>query len=226
MEWNRILTPQDEQIFFSLMPGSMVDLQIDFPVKFRTKATLVGFEIGKYIILKHPAPLQMNNYKDVFVDGNGVVVRYLLEGQQGECFAFKTTIRNVTKFPEKFIFLTYPKEIENRQLRTHQRFVTHLPSSIQAREDGKAKQGTELKGIISDISSKGCGFLFKTDNENLKVNEKDIFVNIRNPNDETTTIPAKVCNSRFENGKVNVGIKFEDNDPQIKKLLNQLFIDL
>ena len=208
------------------MPGGMVDLQIDFPVKFRTKATSVGHEIGKYIILKHPAPLQMNNYKDVFVDGNGVVVRYILEGQQGECFAFKTTIRTVTKFPEKLIFLSYPKEIENRQLRTHQRFVTHLPSSIQAREEDAAKPGTELKGIISDISEKGCGFLFKTDNENLKVNEKDIFVNIRSPNDSNITISARVCNSRFENGKVNVGIKFEDNDMQIKALLHQLYIDL
>ncbi|WP_254843563.1 flagellar brake protein [Shewanella sp. UCD-KL21] len=220
------MTAQLEQIFFSLMPGNLVDLQINSPVKFRTKATLVGYEMGKYIILKHPAPQQMNNYHDVFSEGNGVVVRYLLEGQQGECFAFKTTIRNVTKFPEKFIFLSYPKEIENRQLRTHQRFVTHLPSSIQAREDSEGKLGSELKGIIADISAKGCGFLFKTDNESLKVNEKDIYVNIRNANDSIITIPARVCNSRFEHGKVNVGIQFEDDDPQIKTLLNQLFIAL
>ncbi|GIU49583.1 flagellar brake protein [Shewanella sp. KT0246] len=216
----------EEQVFFTLTPGRTVDIQIDFPVKFRTKATLVGYELGKYIILKHPAPQQMNNYKDVFVEGNGVVVRYLLEGQQGECYAFKSIIRNITKIPEKFIFLSYPKQIENRQLRTHQRYVTHLPAAIQAKDENDASHGTQLKGIISDISSKGCGFVFKTDNPNLKVSQKDIIVMIRNPNNEGVCIPAKVCNSRFEEGKVNVGIKFEKDDEQIKSLLNQLYIEL
>lgn len=218
--------PAEQTVFFTLTPGHSVDIQIDFPVKFRTKAMLVGYELGKYIILKHPAPQQMKNYSDVFVEGNGVVVRYLLEGQQGECYAFKSTIRNMTKIPEKFIFLSYPQKIENRQLRTHQRYVTHLPASIQAKGDNESSHGTQLKGIISDISSKGCGFVFKTDNPKVKVSQKDISVTIRNTNNEDIFIPAKVCNSRFENGMVNVGIQFEDNDVQIKNLLNQLYIDL
>ncbi|GAA0792461.1 MULTISPECIES: PilZ domain-containing protein [Pseudomonadati] len=215
-----------KKIFFELTPGKTVDLQIDHPVKLRIKAILVGYDLGQYIILKHPAPQNMSNYNDVLVEGNVVVVRYLLEGQQGECYAFKSTIRNVTKLPEKFIFLTYPERIENRQLRTHQRFTTHLPAIIQAKEEREGKKAAQLKGIISDISAKGCGFVFKSDNANIKVNQKNIFVVIRTPNDVEMTIPAKVCNSRFEHGKVNVGVQFEEDDEQIKKLLNQLFIDL
>jgi c-di-GMP-binding flagellar brake protein YcgR len=213
-------------IFFELTPGKIVDLQIDHPVKLRIKAMLVGYDLGQYIILKHPAPHNMSNYGDVFVDGNVVVVRYLLEGQQGECYAFKSTIRNITKIPEKFIFLRYPDKIENRQLRTHQRFITHLPASFVAKENQDVKKAAQLKGMISDISAKGCGFVFKTDNPKIKVNQKDIFIIIRSPSDKEITIPAKVCNSRFENGKVNVGIQFEENDLQIKDLLNQLFIEL
>ncbi|ARD20452.1 MULTISPECIES: flagellar brake protein [Shewanella] len=216
----------EEPVFFTLTPGRTVDLQIDFPVKFRIKATLVGYEMGKYIILKHPAPQQMNNYKDVFVEGNGVVVRYLLEGQQGECYAFKSIIRNITKIPEKFIFLSYPKQIENRQLRTHQRYTTHLPAMIQAKGENDTAHGSQLRGIISDISIKGCGFVFKADNPKVKVSQKDITVTIRNTNNEDIYISAKVCNSRFEHGKVNVGIQFENDDEQVKTLLTQLYIDL
>lgn len=215
-------------IFFDLKPGKLVDLQIDHPVKVRIKAPLVGYEIGNFIILKHPAPMQMSNYSDVFVEGNVVVVRYLLEGQQGECYAFKSTIRNVTKFPEKFILLSYPNQIENRQLRTHQRFVTHLPAAILAREDGCTEDKTmaQLRGVISDISAKGCGFVFKSDNSKITVNKKDIFVSIHTATQGELIIPARVCNSRFDNGRVNVGIQFNEDDQQIKALLNQLSIEL
>lgn len=216
-------------IFFDLKPGKLVDLQIDHPVTVRIKAPLVGYELGNFIILKHPAPMQMSSYKDVFFEGNVVVVRYLLEGQQGECYAFKSTIRNVTIFPEKFILLNYPKQIENRQLRTHQRFITHLPAAILSKDDGGNKEGkaiTQLRGVISDISAKGCGFVFKSDNPKTTVNRKEIFVLIRTATEGEVIIPAKICNSRFENGKVNVGIQFNEDDEQIKALLEQLSIEL
>jgi len=223
---SRTLTTTPNAIFFELTPGKIVDLQIDHPVKLRLKAMLVGYDLGQYIILKHPAPQNMSNYSDVLVEGNVVVVRYLLEGQQGECYAFRSTIRNITKIPEKFIFLSYPAKIENRQLRTHQRFVTHIPASIVTRDDDDVKKLSQLKGIISDISAKGCGFVFKTDNSKVKVNPKDIFIIMRSPNDTEITIPAKVCNSRFENGKVNVGIQFAEDDEQVRAILNQLSIEL
>lgn len=213
------------QAFFELTPGKLVDLQINHPVKMRIKAPLIGYELGKYIILKHPEPKQINSYRDVFTEGNVVVVRYLLEGDQGQCFAFKSTIRNVTKIPEKFIFLTYPDKIENRELRTHQRFVTHLPASIVSIAEEQSTPSHELKGIIADISAKGCGFIFKTDNAKVKVNKRDVLVCIKMPGEETITIPAKVCNSRYEAGKVNVGIQFNDADKQVKSILEHLFIE-
>lgn len=220
------MTVNPNPICFELTPGKIVDLQIDHPVKLRIKATLVGYDLGQYIILKHPAPQHMSNYSDVLVEGNGVVVRYLLEGQQGECYAFRTIIKSITKIPEKFIFLRYPNKIENRQLRTHQRFVTHLPAAIVTKEDHNDKKAAQLKGIISDISAKGCGFVFKTDNAHIKVNQKDIFIIMHSPNDKEISIPAKVCNSRYDNGKVSVGIQFLEDDEQVKTLLNQLFIEM
>ena len=215
---------------FELQPGKSLDLQINNPVALRLKLPLVGYELGKYIILKYPRTANSAEYKDVLREGNVVIVRYLMEGSKGECFAFRSAIRNITQYPEKFIFLEYPKKIENRQLRLQQRTSIHLPAVITLEEldtsiNPDKHKDARINGIIGDISAKGCGFTFKTNNPNAKVNKRNIFVCIQSPVDGEVKIPAKVCNSRNENGTVNVGIQFLDVDNLVPKLLSQLFID-
>jgi hypothetical protein len=43
---------------FELQPGKTVDIEINHPVKLRIKVPLIGYEMGKYIILKYPATNQ------------------------------------------------------------------------------------------------------------------------------------------------------------------------
>ncbi len=210
--------------YFELLPGKIVDIQINHPVPVRFKTPLIGYELGKYIILKHPDPARANNYRDVLVEGNVMIVRYLMEGSHGQCFAFRTTIRAVTLIPEKFIILHYPHNIENRELRMQQRITTHLPAKIMSVETKEGVDSSAITGVIADISSKGCGFVFKTSNDKVKVNERDIIVSINLP-DEKVEIMARVRNSRYENGKVNVGIQFLDEDKQVRQVLEHLFIE-
>lgn len=207
---------------FELLPGKVLDLQINHPVQVRLKVNLIGYEQGKYIILKYPTSIKESNYQDVLVEGNVAVVRYLLEGDKGCCFAFRSTIQNITKIPEKFLILEYPKKIENRQLRLHQRVTTHLPAAISLTD---TNSGNRINGIINDLSLKGCGFTFKTDNSSIKVNKANIVVCVAQPNKEEIIIPAKVCNSRNEHGRVSVGIQFCEGDKQVKELLEHLLID-
>lgn len=210
--------------YFELTPGEPVDIQINHPVLTRFKTTLVGYELGNYIIFRHPDSGRAENYKDVLVEGNVVIVRYLIEGSRGECFAFKATIKHISKHPHRLIFVEFPKRIENRELRLHQRFDTHLPASIHSIAPGDITK-TELNGIISDISAKGCGFSFKSDNEKVKVNKTKVNVQIVLGADKEIIIPAEVCNSRYAKGKVFVGIKFSDADKQVKTVLEHLLID-
>ncbi|WP_448210934.1 flagellar brake protein [Colwellia sp. MEBiC06753] len=210
--------------YFELLPGKALDIQFNHPVSLRIKTTLIGYELGKYIVLKHPEPSRVNSYQDVLVEGNVVIVRYILEGTQGQCCAFKATIKQVIKYPEKLIFIDFPEVIENRELRLHQRFVTHLPASLVAitpESEGRSK----LNGIINDISAKGCGFSFKSDNAKVKVNKTEVNVLIALGTDNEISIPARVCNSRFEQGKVFVGVQFNDADKQVKRVLEHLLID-
>lgn len=215
---------KESETFFDMLPGNYLDLQINHPVKVRLKVQLIGYDLGQYIILKYPDSKRVGNYQDVLVEGNVVIARYIIEGQHGQCFAFRSTIRNITKYPEKFLVLTYPSHIENRELRMHQRHTTHLPAVIMLSDNEDDSTG-HVKGIIADISTQGCGFVFKSDNPKVKVKQRDVNLKIQSSSNHSVIIPGRVCNSRYEHGKVNVGIKFDEADQQVKELLEHLFIE-
>ncbi|WP_448248155.1 flagellar brake domain-containing protein [Thalassotalea agariperforans] len=211
--------------YFELLPGKILDIQINHPVTIRQKAMLVGYELGKYLILKYPKVVRSSDYKDVLVEGNVIIVRYLLEGSAGKCYAFRSTIKHIVQFPEKLIFIAYPETLENRELRRQRRQVTHIPASISLlAKDGNTTE-SKIKGIISDINAKGCGFSFKVDNDKVRVNTCEVIVSIHNPVTGEERIPAKVCNSRNQNGRVSVGIQFIDAESQVLTLLEHLQIE-
>ena len=229
-------TPELNKLtLFELMSGKLLDIELNHPVKVRIKLPLVGYALGQYIIVKYPSAQQAGNYSDVLIEGNSdvliegnvAIARYLLEGDRGECFAFRATIKHIIKYPEKLLVLSYPKKIESRQLRLHQRITTNLPSALMLINESEGHDDVQLNGIINDISMKGCGFIFKADNHKVTVNKRDIFVCIFMNDGDDIKIPAKVCNSRNEQGKVSVGIMFNDeNDQAIKALLERFFINL
>ncbi len=215
------LRPANEA-HFDLLPGKMLDLQVSHPASVRLKLRLVGYEIGNYIILKHPGG--EDSYSDVLVPGNVAVIRYIVEGDRGECCAFKATIEHIGQYPEKFIYLSYPDKIENRQLRLHQRVSVHIPADITVMADALDGTSMRISGIVMDISERGCGFVFRAQNLSVNVKKRNVYVVIRNSGGEPVRIPARVCNSRNEKGKVTVGIQFVDAQDQVKALLEQLFI--
>ncbi len=95
---------------FELQPGKHMDLQINHPVSLRLRLTLVGYELGKYILLKYPRVTKTSEYNDVLVEGNVMIVRYLMEGNKGECFAFRSAIKNISTYPESYCFLNILKK--------------------------------------------------------------------------------------------------------------------
>lgn len=218
-----VITKDTTQLF-ELQPGKSLDLQINHPVSLRLKLTLVGYELGKYILLKYPKVMKPSQYKDVLVEGNVMIVRYLLEGNKGECFAFRSTIRNITTYPEKLLFLEYPKNIENRQLRMQQRTSIHIPAAIMIEKDDTNAE-MKINGAISDISLKGCGFSFKSKSSSTNVNKRKVFVCLQSPSGADMKISAQVCNSRNDQGVVSVGIQFLEEDKLLPELLDQLFIN-
>jgi len=210
----------------NLMPGKSLDLQFSIPVLVRMKLTLVGYDAGNFLILKYPSG-QVSEYADVLQTGNVAIVRYIDEGRQGECVAFTASISAIINVKARLIFLEYPKSIENRQLRSSQRLQTHIPGKIELLTSIGVTTGNSISGVIIDISSKGCQFTFKTDNNKVKVKKSDIIISIGAASqNEQVKIKALVRNSRFENGKVYVGIQFSgEESKRVATLLSSLAIE-
>lgn len=214
------LTPKDTpapttplQYVLDLMPGKIMDIQINSPCVVRLKLALIGYEIGNYLILKYPAVFNMQEYADVLQEGNTVVVRYIVEGERGECVAFSTTIRSISTLHEKLIFLNYPKSVENRQLRSAKRQQSHIPAKIEMMAGNGGVIGEPINGIIKDISDKGCQFSFKSNSEKTQAKKANIILSIYyGANAQAVEVKAAVRNSRNEKGVIYVGIQF-DSEP-------------
>ncbi len=217
------ITKQRTQLF-ELEPGKYLDLQINHPVSMRLKLALIGYEIGNYIILKYPKVASKTEYNDVFFEGNSLIIRYLMPANDGECFAFRSTIKYISQYPARLLFIKYPSQIENRQLRMQARTNIHLPATIII-EDSSEIKAVQLNGIINNISSKGCGFSFKAQNINANLDKQEILVSIQSPTIGDIIIPGRICNSRNNQATTTIGIQFIDKTNIVPKLLKELLID-
>jgi hypothetical protein len=209
-----------------LTPGKVIDLQLGGQSFVRVKPTIIGIDSGRYILIKFPNNLNTADYKDVLMSGGGVIVRYILEGLNGECVAFSTTIQHVLNKPERLIFLNYPTHIENRQLRTQQREKTHLPALISPNKINDTSTDQGIAGYIVDISAQGCQFSFKPSAGKGGIKKCPIQIAITIVGKEAPCIiNAHVKNNRSESGQILVGILFDKSSlERVAMLLDDMAI--
>lgn len=220
-------SPSQPQLKLSyLRPGDMIDVQFASATKVRTKLQLVGFDTGHYLILKQPNPRTDGSYADVLFEGNPVIVRLVIEGETGECIAFKTKIRAITNIPFRLLYLEYPEHVENRALRAKKRVRTHIPVDVTA-DSSQANSTKKLaSGVIVDISSAGCRILFKTQSHAGNVTHMNIKVSIGfGSSKDSLTLSGQIMNQRKERGMVSVGVRFTDEGAHINEVFNHLLID-
>jgi len=222
-------TPSNKAKFFlNLLPGKIIDIQFTNPLSFRFKLTLIGYETGKYLILKYPKQAKLNEYSDILKEGNGAIVRYIVEGERGECVAFATTILAISVRPEKLLYLTYPKQIKSRQLREVNRLQTHIPAKISINKDQHFDSENLLQGVIIDISATGCRFTVHVNSGFLALKKRRVFVHLLSPIDsKAVMISAHVRNNQMQGNRLNVGIEFADQEREkMQSLLEAYAIDI
>lgn len=222
------LKNQDINEFINhLKPGQVIDVQLASLSDIRIKPTVIGVDLGRYLLVKFPTKLNPSDFKELLVQGSSVIVRYILEGQHGECVAFSTTIQHVLTVPSRLIFLNYPTRIENRQLRATQREKTHIPAEITANKSAHTLTGASIAGYIIDISSSGCLFSFRpaVSKGGLKKVHINIAITIVSQ-DDPLMLSAYVKNNRLDNGHVLVGIMFDESSLEdVALLLDEMAID-
>ncbi|KTF18055.1 PilZ domain-containing protein [Pseudoalteromonas sp. H105] len=214
--------------FLDLLPGKLIDVQFTNPLSMRFKLNLVGYEAGKYLILKYPKQAKVNEYSDILKEGNGAVIRYIIEGERGECVGFATTILAIAFRPEKLIYFAYPKQIESRQLRKVDRLKTHIPAKISISKDQSFDNDNLLQGIIIDISVTGCRFTVHVSSGFLALKKRQVFVHLLSPIDNSAVIiSAHIRNNQMQGNRLNVGIEFAEKEhTQMQTLLDMYAIDI
>ena len=209
-----------------LRPGDMIDVEFAAATKVRTKLQLVGFDTGNYLLLKQPNPRIDGSYADVLFEGNPVIVRLVLEGETGECIAFKTNIRAVSNIPFRLLYLNYPKQVENRALRAQKRVRTHIPVDVTADNSQTDSRKKLASGVVVDISSAGCRILFKAQSEGSNVTHMNIKISIGSGSQkDLLTLSGQIMNQRKERGMISVGVRFTDDEAHINNVFDHLLID-
>ncbi len=110
----------------------------------RFTTEFVGWEKGRYILVKLPAKLDL---LDHIYPEKPVIVRYLHEG--GEVRAFQTSVQAVIHAPVRLVCLDFPKTVETLRLRKAPRADCFLPATFVI-------AGIEAKGYVVNISLSGA----------------------------------------------------------------------
>lgn len=221
---------EDQKKFFlDLLPGKLIDIQFNNPIQVRFKLTLIGYDTGKYLILKYPDQAGRNDYSDILVEGNGAIVRYIIEDERGECVAFSTSILAISFRPERLIYLAYPKKIESRQLRETSRLPTHIPAKVSLHKgELDADNKSLLQGLIIDISPSGCRFAIHVSSGFVALRKRQVFVHILSPLDnKPVIISSYIRNNQMRGERLSVGIEFDISEQEkLTKLLEAYSIDI
>ena len=210
-----------------LHPGSLVDLQFSQPSSLRIRTSLVGYEKNRYLVLKLPQQVIDGGYKDIFAEGNMTVVRCLLEGELGECIAFRAMIKTVSHHPVHLLFLEYPQEIENRSLRAKQRIRAFIPAYVSPVEQGALPETFSLyNGFVIDISPCGCRFSMKLHAHASQINKVAVMMELLVPGEEERIqLPGEIMNCHLELQDLSLGIKFDLPERQVAKMLHRFIVD-
>lgn len=200
------------------LPGLKIDIQLLENLDVRLHTNLVGYNLGEYLLLsfsKDCLTVKQN------IVGMMVICRFLLEGELGECYAFKSEITHLCLRPYRNLYLSFPTEVYKRPFREDRRLHAHIEADISLCED---EQEIEHKfhGCVTDISEGGCCFSF--DEDLLAKNVKNIPVHIYfAKTSQSLCLSGTIRSCRNLDGHMAIGIQFEQGIRQhnIEALIEQ-----
>lgn len=213
------------QTFNHLKPGSFVDLQFNMENPLRVKSKLVGFDEGKYLIISTPVTV-LRDYADVICTGAGCIVRTLIEGEAGQCVAFRSNVEVIPIKPRGLLVLTFPNKVESISLRKESRVKTQLPATFVHRNDANSDTlfdaKTEVSGYIKDISTGGCRITATWPEQHKNIQHVPVYIKVTMADGEIAILKADIKNQHREDpATVSIGMMFI-KDAQLNKLLGQL----
>lgn len=178
--------------------GGQLQLQLEEGGS-RVKGTFLGLEGEKYLILRVPGHVQVF---DQLRQGKPVIVRYVSEG----CvYGFRTQVMAQITYPFPMVFLTYPRAIENVNLRKENRVECYVASELVVDD-------RPYHGFILDLTTQGCKFLLRqTAGLVTTPLEMHMPVHVRTSipgNPELRSFTGIIRNIQHEQDRTYLGIQF------------------
>lgn len=182
--------------------------------RFTTK--LVGCIPG--VCLMVTIPIEPQADKDFVLHhlyaGREVTVRYL---HGGSVVGFKTFIKNYVFSPYPILFLVYPGTTESYNLRKQPRISCILPAMTSLRSD-------TYDSVMMNISVDGCGVLLaekETGRLGAKLHDPISLRCEYFPDCPGVTIPAKIMRIDSVDGKVELGLRFDNVDEKVEEAISR-----
>lgn len=203
-----------------VLPGCKMKLEFtggDLP---RVAATLIGYEVNKYLIVRLDNYAHWSRYAEFLLPDNKLVARLVLENRYGECIAFRSMVRWQGHHPLDFLYLSFPETIQKVDLRAHKR----VPACITAMLTDTLKLlhgGRKMKGCISDVSLGGCKFEFSLPHNRSGVSPRPVQICAG----KNLILKADIKNQQpGRQDRIAVGMQFLTSEKETKKLLSALYI--
>ncbi len=196
--------------------GQRFDLELLSQRKIRCVCELLGYRAGKYVLFR----LDEDVVPDaLLVAGLPLICRFLVEDALGECFAFRSELLHINRFPDKLVFISFPQTVQRRALRNEKRSSIYLTASLQLYLV-KTSKPVVVSGQIIDISKSGCRFLFSTQYKPEQIRLAAVMVQLDDvPAGLPTMLGGTIRNARIDEYGLTAGIQFDT--PQVE-LVTQL----
>jgi hypothetical protein len=184
--------------------GQFISVEIANSQRESFKSHLVGCKAGSYLIVEMPSVLEGGGIKDQLTIGRQLIVRSICEKTTGECMGFYCTVEGVIRMPHPVLFISYPIEIETRELRNEKRVDTVISAWMQV-EPSAAR----MAGQIIDLSAGGCRFELPVEEGVVKIKARNLYLRYVDPvtNQETVRL-GQVCSQRREGPVLSIGFAF------------------
>ncbi|WP_232784113.1 flagellar brake protein [Moritella sp. Urea-trap-13] len=200
--------------------GMRLLIEVILPNGIKSQATsrLIGYKKDDFILLEYPMGRD-SGFDQVFLENASIIVRAITDTSFRDIVAFKTKINTIIYRPVKMLSLDMPINIATHKIREEPRVDAVYTVDIKC-------NGKKCLAKMINFSISGCGLVLENkDIYILKGNS--ITINLSISSDIKAELEGDVTSVLADSGQFKVGIKFNQNQLELKKeILHNIIIEM
>lgn len=216
------LTNLDITSLRALRSGDAIDMQITTPtVPKRVKTGFVGMDLPNCMIFQLPSEARWGYLRDLLLPDTDLIIRYVLEGQDGKVIAFKVKVIRVINNPSSLVLTSMPQSLQQQVLRSEKRITPGISTKVSFVDKEKSMV---TRGLIVDVSLKGCKVVVEIDPDFPELAVDNKVTLLINDGTDSSEIVAQVKNIRQDKNALFYGVKFDAKQDVIESLIKRFIL--